>query len=77
MGKVPNFTESVAWLDSPSVLEDAVQRVRDVRGLGLDVGVDFHGRLHKSMSKQLIRLLEEHKPFFVEGRHFYLVVTRY
>ncbi|PPQ84119.1 hypothetical protein CVT25_003332 [Psilocybe cyanescens] len=58
--------ESVAWIDSPTVLETAVQRVKDVRALGLDVGVDFHGRLHKGMAKQLAKLLEPHQPFFIE-----------
>jgi galactonate dehydratase len=59
--------DAVAWIDSPSVLTDAVTRVKDVRALGLDVGVDFHGRLHKGMAKQLVKLLEPHQPFFIEG----------
>ncbi|KAH9478646.1 D-galactonate dehydratase [Psilocybe cubensis] len=61
-----NAVESVAWIDSPTVLETAVQRVKDVRALGLDVGVDFHGRLHKGMARQLAKLLEPHQPFFIE-----------
>lgn len=27
---------------------------------------DFHGRVHKPMAKQLIKLLEPHRPLFVE-----------
>ncbi|KAF8633165.1 hypothetical protein AX17_004666 [Amanita inopinata Kibby_2008] len=61
-----NGTEAVAWIDSPDVLADTVKRVQDVRALGLDVGVDFHGRLHKGMAKQLAKLLEPHHPFFIE-----------
>lgn len=61
-----NGTDAIAWIDSPSILEDAVMRVKDVRALGLDVGVDFHGRLHKGMAKQLVKLLEPHQPFFIE-----------
>ncbi|KAF9447746.1 enolase C-terminal domain-like protein [Macrolepiota fuliginosa MF-IS2] len=61
-----NGTESIGWIDSPSKLEDAVARVKDVRALGLDVGVDFHGRLHKGMAKQLAKLLEPHQPLFIE-----------
>jgi len=61
-----NATSSVAWIDNPSVLEETVARVKDVRSLGLDVGIDFHGRLHKGMAKQLARLLEPHQPFFIE-----------
>jgi galactonate dehydratase len=35
--------ESVAWIDSPTILEATVERVAAVRALGLDVGIDFHG----------------------------------
>ncbi|TFY74466.1 hypothetical protein EWM64_g9547 [Hericium alpestre] len=61
-----NGTESIGWLDSPSLLADTVERVKTVRSLGLDVGVDFHGRLHKGMAKQLAKLLEPHQPMFIE-----------
>jgi len=37
------FTEALAWLDSPELLKGTVERVRQVRALGMDVGVDFHG----------------------------------
>ncbi|KAI0034675.1 enolase C-terminal domain-like protein [Vararia minispora EC-137] len=61
-----NGTDSFAWIDSPSLLEDTVKRVEAVCSLGLDVGIDFHGRLHKGMAKQLAKLLEPHKPMFIE-----------
>ncbi len=32
----------------------------------MDAGLDFHGRLHKPMAKQLCQLLEPHRPLFVE-----------
>ena len=35
--------------------------------MGLDVGIDFHGRLHKPMAKQLAKLLEPLQPLFIEG----------
>ncbi|CAE6487216.1 unnamed protein product [Rhizoctonia solani] len=62
-----NGTESVAWIDSPAVLEATIERVAAVKALGLDVGIDFHGRVHKGMAKQLARRLEEHQPLFIEG----------
>lgn len=65
----------MAWIDSPTVLDGAVQRLRDVRALGLDVGVDFHGRLHKGMARQLARVLEPHQPLFIEGT-LHLLVPR-
>ena len=42
-----NATEDIGWLDSPSVLDSCIDRVKTVKGLGLDVAVDFHGRVHK------------------------------
>lgn len=35
--------ESIAWIDSPAVLEATVERVAAVKALGIDVGIDFHG----------------------------------
>ncbi|KAL1881260.1 hypothetical protein Daus18300_001112 [Diaporthe australafricana] len=61
-----NATEDIGWLDSPSVLDSCVERVKAVKDLGMDAGVDFHGRIHKPMAKQLIKLLEPHRPLFIE-----------
>lgn len=61
-----NATESLAWLDSPSALLDTAERLRQVRSLGLDAGLDFHGRVHRPMAKQLAALLEPHTPLFIE-----------
>ncbi len=61
-----NATEDLGWMDSPAALADCVERVKTVKALGLDVGVDFHGRVHKPMAKQLARLLEPHQPMFIE-----------
>lgn len=61
-----NATEDVDWLDSPRVLESAIGRLRTVQNLGLDVALDFHGRLHKPMAKQLAKALEPHHPLFIE-----------
>jgi len=61
-----NGTESFGWLDSPEALNRTVDNVKSIRALGLDVGVDFHGRLHKPMAKQLAKLLEPHQPMFIE-----------
>ena len=40
--------------------------MRSVRALGLDVGVGFHGRVHKGMAKQLAKILEPLQPMFIE-----------
>jgi hypothetical protein len=57
----------MGWLDSPSILTESVEHVKAVKAEGLDVGVDFHGRLHKPMAKQLAKLLEDVRPLFIEG----------
>ena len=61
-----NATEDVNWLDMPSVLDATVERLKAVKALGLDVGLDFHGRLHRPMAKQLAKALEPHRPLFIE-----------
>lgn len=61
-----NATEDLHWIDSPAVLDATVERIQKVKALGLEVGLDFHGRLHKGMAKQLARALEPYKPLFIE-----------
>ncbi|KAK3207996.1 hypothetical protein GRF29_96g1094995 [Pseudopithomyces chartarum] len=61
-----NATEDVAWLDSPSALNSSVERLKTVRMLGMDAGMDFHGRIHKPMAKQLAAMLEPYHPLFIE-----------
>ncbi|MDR3508486.1 MAG: galactonate dehydratase [Caulobacteraceae bacterium] len=61
-----NGTEDLGWLDSPSRLDAVVERVGLVKDQGVDVGVDFHGRVHKPMARQLIAALEPLRPLFIE-----------
>lgn len=61
-----NATEDVNWLDSPRVLESSVERLKAAKAPGLDVALDFHGRLHKPMAKQLAKLVEPYQPLFIE-----------
>ncbi|KAI7198935.1 hypothetical protein D0868_02164 [Hortaea werneckii] len=61
-----NATEDVGWLDSPSILSSSVERLKTVRKLGMDAALDFHGRLHKPMAKQLAKALEPYGPLFIE-----------
>lgn len=61
-----NATEDVGWLDSPSILKSSVERLKAVKAIGMDAGMDFHGRLHKPMAKQLINMLEPYEPLFIE-----------
>ncbi|MFC6953457.1 galactonate dehydratase [Halorubellus litoreus] len=64
-----NATAELRRVDSPSAVDDAVERLRTVReavGRDVDVAVDFHGRVSKPMAKRLVAALEPHEPFFVE-----------
>jgi len=61
-----NGTADLAWLDSPKALQSAVARLATVKEVGLDAGIDFHGRVHKPMAAKLARLMEPHEPLFIE-----------
>jgi galactonate dehydratase len=61
-----NGTEDLGWLDSPAALDQCVGRLEAVKNLGMDAGIDFHGRVHKPMVKQLAKALEPHRPLFIE-----------
>jgi galactonate dehydratase len=61
-----NATEDLGWLDSPKALDAVIERVGAVMAEGVDVGLDFHGRVHRPMAKQLARELEPLKPLFIE-----------
>lgn len=61
-----NATADLGWLDSPKALQTSVERLKAVKALGLDVGLDFHGRVHKPMAKQLAKALEPYQPLFIE-----------
>ncbi|KAL2017762.1 hypothetical protein VTK56DRAFT_1680 [Thermocarpiscus australiensis] len=61
-----NATEDLGWLDSPSALQSCVERVQIVKSIGMDAGIDFHGRVHLPMAKQLVKALEPYSPFFIE-----------
>ncbi len=64
-----NATEEFDYVDSPTKIDAAVARLAAVREAGgpeLGIGIDFHGRVHKSMVKTLARELEPYRPMFIE-----------
>lgn len=64
-----NATEELHYIDSYREIDKVVQRVaalRDKFGYDLDIGVDFHGRVHKPMAKVLAKELEQFKLMFIE-----------
>lgn len=64
-----NATEELHYIDSYEKVEEVVERVASIRehfGNKLDIGVDFHGRVHKPMAKVLAKALEPYHPMFLE-----------
>ena len=61
-----NATAELHYLDSERHVEEAAERLAAARATGLDVAVDFHGRVHRAMAKRLVRALEPHGPLFLE-----------
>jgi galactonate dehydratase len=60
-----NATAEMAWLTAPK-LEEVAERVKAAQAEGMEVGLDFHGRVHRPMAKQLARLLEPLGLLFIE-----------
>ncbi|GIP40021.1 galactonate dehydratase [Paenibacillus sp. J31TS4] len=64
-----NATEEMHYIDSHSKVEASLARIAAVReavGWEIGVGMDFHGRVHKSMAKILAKELEQFRPMFIE-----------
>jgi galactonate dehydratase len=61
-----NATAELRWLDSPHSLDEVIARAEAVRSSGVDVAIDFHGRVHKAMAKQLALHLQPVRPLFIE-----------
>jgi len=64
-----NATEEMHYIDSYKKIDSAIARIaaiRDCVGFDMDVGIDFHGRVHKPMAKVLAKELEPFKPMFIE-----------
>jgi len=61
-----NATAELDFLGTPNALSQVVERVRAAQAQGMEVGLDFHGRVHKPMAKQLAKLLEPLGLLFLE-----------
>ena len=64
-----NATDEMQIIDSYQKIEKVLERVasfREAVGYTVDLGIDFHGRLHKAMAKVLARELEPFHPMFIE-----------
>lgn len=61
-----NGTAQLGYIEGQRALEEVAVRVAAVKAEGLEVGIDFHGRVHGAMAKQLIKKLEPLEPLFIE-----------
>ena len=64
-----NATDEMSYVDSFVKIDQALVRITAVRAAGgpsLDIGIDFHGRVHKAMAKVLAKDLEPYRPMFIE-----------
>ena len=64
-----NATGPFEWIDSLKKIKAVSENIRLLReefGDSLDIGLDFHGRVHKGMVKRLIDELSPYNPMFFE-----------
>lgn len=61
-----NATAELDWIGTPRLFDEVVKRVEAAQMAGVDVGLDFHGRVHRPMAKQLAKVLEPLGLLFIE-----------
>ena len=61
-----NATAELDWIGTPKLFDDVIARVQAAQNAGMDVGLDFHGRVHKPLAKQLAKALEPYGLLFIE-----------
>jgi galactonate dehydratase len=61
-----NATAELDWIGTPKLFDEVVKRVEAAQALGMDVGLDFHGRVHRPLAKQLAKTLEPLGLLFIE-----------
>lgn len=57
------------WIGTIKEVNEVKNRMKELReifGEGLDIGIDFHGRIHKPVLKRLVREMEPYQPMFFE-----------
>jgi len=61
-----NATAELDWIGTPKLFDEVVKRVEAAQAAGMDVGLDFHGRVHRPMAKQLAKAIEPLGLLFIE-----------
>jgi galactonate dehydratase len=61
-----NATAELDWIGTPKLFDEVISRVQAAQAAGMDVGLDFHGRVHRPLAKQLAKALEPLGLLFIE-----------
>src|SRR3954462_7563999 len=61
-----NATAELEWIGTPRLFDAGVKRVEAAQALGMDVGLDFHGRVHRPLAKQLPKAVEPLPLLFIQ-----------
>ena len=61
-----NATAELDWIGTARLFDEVVKRVEAAQAAGMEVGLDFHGRVHRPMAKQLARAVEPLGLLFIE-----------
>jgi galactonate dehydratase len=64
-----NACGRMEWIVTPAEAKKVRKRLEELRtavGDAIGIGIDFHGRVHKSAAKMLVRELEVFSPMFYE-----------
>lgn len=61
-----NATAELGWIGTSKIFEEVIERVEAAQAEGMDVGLDFHGRVHRPLAKQLAKALEPLGLLFIE-----------
>jgi galactonate dehydratase len=61
-----NATAELDWIGTPRLFDEVINRVQAAQAAGMDVGLDFHGRVHRPLAKQLAKALEPLGLLFIE-----------
>jgi len=61
-----NATPEMDWIGTPRLFDEVVERVKAAQEAEVDVGLDFHGRVHRPLAKQLAKVLEPLGLLFIE-----------
>ena len=61
-----NATPELDWIGTTKAFDDVIARVEAAQAAGMEVGLDFHGRVHRPMAKQLAKAIEPLGLLFIE-----------